>query len=525
VKRQVGMAAALAVALGALPATASAAKFQYGVTSAEATQNSIVLWTRAPRSGKVTVQVAPDRRFRKKQTRIKSQAAKLSHDNTVRIKVTRLKASETYYYRFRQGRSKSPVGTFITAPKASSTKRFRFAYSGDADAQRAQGQTNPFYNNFEVYGRMASERNAFNINLGDTIYSDTEVGSVDPNGAFTPAAPTALTIAEKWAKYKQNLALKNLQTVRSRASMFNHWDDHEFINDFSPPEHGNVIYRAGASAFRDYMPTGFKAKTGLYRHVRWGRNAELFFLDERSFRSEKASANHLCDNPQTGRPDFAPTAPQSTRNTFALVVPSLSQPVSQACIDKIKDPNRSMLGKAQLARFAADIKSSKAKWKIVVNEVPMQQYYIDPYDRWEGYEAERQAVVTTLSSLKNVVVLTTDTHANLYNDIRFQTLEQGGPKNSGVTEMVSGPVATLTFSKEIDRTTNRQGTGAVATNAFLKPPPPNGVGMKCYATDVFSYTEVQVSGAKLVLRPKDINGQNVKNPDDTACGPITLNAK
>jgi alkaline phosphatase D len=511
----VGMAAAFAVALGALPATASAAKFQYGVTSAEATQSSIVLWTRAPKSGKVTVDVAPDRRFRAKQTRHQSQSAKTSHDNTVRIKVTRLKASSTFYYRFRQGASKSAVGSFITAPKASSTKAFRFAYSGDASAQPAQGSSTPFFGTFKVYGRMAAERNAFNINLGDTIYSDPEV----------PNIPTALTVPQKWAMYKQNLALPNLQKVRSQTSMFNQWDDHEFINDFTPPENGNTIYQAGASAFRDYMPTGFKASTGLYRHVRWGKNAELFFLDERSFRSAKASANHVCDNPQTGQPDFAPTAPQSTRNTFALVIPSLAAPVSQACLDKINDPNQTLLGKAQVARFTADIKKSTAKWKVIVNEVPMQQFYALPYDRWEGYAAERTQVLTTLAGLKNVVVLTTDTHANLYNDVRFQTLESGGPKDSGVTEMVTGPVGTKTFSQEIDEATGKQGNGDLATNAFFKPQPPNGVGMKCFQTNLFSYTEVQVSGAKLVLRPKDLNGAAVKNPDNTPCGPFTLTAK
>ena len=512
---KLGIAAACAVALGAVPATASAAKFQYGVASAEATSSSIVLWTRAPKTGKVVVEVAPNRRFAKKQTQRKSQKATASHDRTVRIKATRLKASETYYYRFRQGKSKSAIGSFITAPKASSTKAFRFAYSGDASAQPAQGQSKPFFGNFSVYGRMAAERNAFNINLGDTIYSDPEV----------PNIPTALTVPQKWAMYKQNLALPNLQKVRMETSMFNQWDDHEFINDFTPPENGNAIYKAGASAFRDYMPTGFKASTGLYRHVRWGKNAELFFLDERSFRSAKASANHVCDNPQTGQPDFAPTAPQSTRNTFALAIPSLAQPVSQACLDKINDPSQSMLGRSQLARFTTDVKASTAKWKIIVNEVPMQQFYALPYDRWEGYAAERKQVLTTLAALKNVVVMTTDTHANMYNDVRFQTLEQGGPKDSGVNEMVTGPVGTKTFNKEIDDATGKQGNGDLATNLFFKPQPPNGVGMKCYQTNQFSYTEVQVSGSKLVLRPKDQNGKALKNPDNTACGPYTLTAK
>ena len=70
---------------------------------------------------------------------------------------------------------------------------------------------------------MAAERNHFNINLGDTIYSDSEVGGVPP----------ALTVAAKWAKYKQNLGFAHLRNLRRGTGLYSHWDDHEFINDFS----------------------------------------------------------------------------------------------------------------------------------------------------------------------------------------------------------------------------------------------------------------------------------------------------
>ena len=51
-------------------------------------------------------------------------------------------------------------------------------------------------------------------------------------------------------------------------------------------------------AFRDFEPVTFSADRGIYRTVRWGKNLQMFFLDERSFRSGKASANHVCDNPR-----------------------------------------------------------------------------------------------------------------------------------------------------------------------------------------------------------------------------------
>jgi alkaline phosphatase D len=511
-----------------VPAAAQAKGFRYGVTAAEVRSSSALLWTRADKADKVTLQVSADRKFGNKGDRSATAVAGAAHDNVVQVAVKHLKPGRRYYYRFRQGKgSVSTVGRFKTAPGARQAKTIKFAYSGDADAQKAAGASKPFYNNFQVYKRMASEGNDFNINFGDTIYSDTEVGSTLSNGVFQPAAPTALTLAQKWEKYKQNLALKDLQTVRGETGMYNHWDDHEFINDFTASENGADIYEKGVAAFRDYMPVTYKPSSGIYRTFKWGRNAQVFFLDERSFRSGKADS--ACINPDTNAPDLAPTAPQRVRNTFGVVVPSLRRPVSQQCLDTIRDPSRTMLGKAQLARFENAIKASKAKFKIVMSETPIQQFYALPYDRWEGYEAERQSVLRFLkANVKNAVFLATDTHANLYNDARLSTFpEEGGTVGSGINEMVTGPVATMTFTKEIDGSIGRQGAGDLITSVFFKGQPPNGVGMKCAATDVFSYTEVKVTSKALTLTPKDLNGKPVKEKGggNPRCGPFTIAAK
>jgi phosphodiesterase/alkaline phosphatase D-like protein len=531
VNRATAAAAVAAAGLAALPAGAAAKGFAYGVTASEVSTNSALLWTRADKAGSVTLELSADKKFGNKDDKRKTLKAKAANDNTVQVKMTRLKAGHKYYYyRFRQGKKNvSAKGRFVTAPKANQAKTITFAYSGDADAQRAAGTTNPFYNVFEVYKQMASEGNDFNVNFGDTIYSDTEVGSTVANGSFQPAQATALTVAQKWAKYKQNLALKNLQTVRSSTGMYNHWDDHEFINDFTTGESGTDIYNSGVKAFRTYMPVTYKPSSGIYRSFKWGKNAEVFFLDERSFRSPKAAAGGVCNNPDTGAPDLAPTAPQRVRNAFALVDPSLAQPVAPACLSAIKDPSRSMLGAAQYARFTKAVQASKAKFKIVMNETPIQQFYALPYDRWEGYDAERLKLLTFLkANVKNTVFLTTDTHGNLYNDARLSTFpEEGGPVDSGVKEMVTGPVATMTFAKEIDGATGKQGSGDLVTSLFFKQPPPNGPGMECAATDVYSYTQVKVTSTAVTLTPKDLNGKPVteKGNGNPPCGPFTIAAK
>ena len=524
-------AAALAAAgLAALPAGAHAARgFTLGVASGEVTDDSAVVWAHATKSGTGVVEFSTDRRF---SGAVALQAARVratkSNDNTVQTRLRDLDPDTTYYYRFSLGRNSiSDTGSFRTAPAPNRAKTIEFAWSGDADAQPQPGETKPFWNNFEIYKRMANEKNAFNVNFGDTIYSDTEVGSEQEGGAFQPGAPTAISVKAKWQKYRQNLALRNLQTMRRTGVTYTHWDDHEFINDFSVAENGSKLYRDSVRAFTDYSPVSYNARNGLYRKFRWGKNLEVFFLDQRSFRDAKASQGGVCDNPAgSGSPDLAPTAPQSTRNVFSALVPSLANPAPQACIDRIKDPARTLLGKRQLDGFKRDIRRSNATFKVIMNETPIQQFYALPYDRWEGYEAERQDVLQFLgANVKNVVFLTTDTHANFINDARLRTLEEGGPVNSGITEVVTGPVATKNFGAEIDDSTNSPGSGNALRSAFFKPAPPNGVGMQCAVIDQFSYGQVRVTRNRMTITPKDIAGRPLNEPEGNSCGPVVIDAK
>ena len=250
---------------------------------------------------------------------------------------------------------------------------------------------------------------------------------------------------QKWDAYKINLGQKAWSKARGSTAYYAHWDDHEFINDFSRDESsfplsvGDVnidpetLYKNGVKAFRDYNPIGYKKQTGIYRSVRWGKNLEIFFLDERSFRSSSADYQGQCDNPPgSGNPDIAPTAPENTRDTFSIIAPQLSDPPPPGCVAAINDPSRTMLGSTQLQKFEQAIKSSSATFKVIFNEVPIQQYYALPYDRWEGYEAERQALLTYLrDNVDNAVFMTTDVHANLVNDARFRRSRRAGRSTPG----------------------------------------------------------------------------------------------
>jgi len=520
VRRMVAVLIAVAgVAVIATPAQARVTGFSLGVAAGEVSARSAKIWGHVDGSGRVSAKVALDRRLRTVVARVRLRA-KRSNDGTVQKVIRRLRPGTDYWYRFCHGsRRCSETGAFSTAPSARNSKRIRFAVSGDADPTPLPGESKPFYGTYKAFKAMRRESNDFNVFIGDTIYSDTGV-----------AGPPALTVEQKWAKYAESLGLSNYRKLRASGGLYNHWDDHEFINDFSIPENGETLYRAGVEAFTDYAPVGYSEGRGLYRTFRWGKNVELFFLDERSFRSAKASAGETCDN--TSSPDLAPTTPAGKRALFAILIPSLANPVSQACKDAINDPDRTMLGAAQLRRFLKDVSSSDARWKLIMNETPIQQFYGLPYDRWEGYAYERVKLLKELQErgVENVVFFTTDTHAAFANVVRERTFDDDvAPVNAGAVasdtpyqDYVIGPVATAQFWPEIDSVTGGDGDGELLSQAFFKPDPPNGVGMFCSQGDQNSYAEITAAKRKLKIAYKTETGETVTDVDDTPCGPYVL---
>ena len=246
----VGALIASAFVLLLAPA-ASADSFSLGVAAGEVSPNSAILWGHADQAGETRLEVATDVGFTHIVRSFKVQA-QTANDLTVQRRVEGLQSNTRYWYRFTSGVATSDVGTFVTAPKTNDDASIKFAWTGDYDAESAVGQTQPFWNDFGVFRSMEAEGNDFNVALGDTIYSDSEVpGKLNP---------VALTVAQKWAKYTLNLGQAPLADLRGAAGFYSHWDDHEFINDFSRFENvfssgtidGQQLYDNGVKAFTDY---------------------------------------------------------------------------------------------------------------------------------------------------------------------------------------------------------------------------------------------------------------------------------
>lgn len=509
--------------------------FEFGVAAGDVDSHSAILWAKATRSGMVWLQLSGHGPFRDCGMAAAASQRVLAaqeRDNTVQRRVTGLAPSTRYRYRFCDAHgAASETGEFTTAPDAASPRTIRFAVAGDQDARPSPGQQQPHWSTFDIWDRIRAQGNDFNVLLGDAIYSDTEIPGHE-NADF------ARTLAQKRDLYKLALGLGPWARARGAAAYYGGWDDHEFINDFAPghdvfeaagpvgdPEadpvefppilmDGRELFRRGSQAFREYNPVTHREATGLYRSVRWGKNLEIFFLDERSFRSNEAHYEGACDNPPgSGVRDPVPTAPQALRDAFSVFLPQLAMPVPAECLAAIHDPRRTLLGAAQLARFKREVASSTATFKVVLAHGPIHAFYIDPYDRWEGYPAERDELLHFLrDNVENVVFFSHS--SSMVNNARFTTT--AGPEDSGILDVTVGSVAAATFGDEIATELRSASGGALVHDLIFKPPPPDGVAMQCAAIDQPAYAQVEVSSDRLTIDLLDPENQPVRDTGDSS---------
>lgn len=489
---------AAAVIAGPVPAFSQVALlFPYGVASGDARETSAVLWTRPGRVVPVTVEVSADPRF---GTLVFTRTVTPSPDRdlTVKVLATGLAPATRYHYRFRVGRGAySPEGAFVTAPPADAAADLTFAFSGDTDGTHVGGV--PALS-FALLDTVVAERPDFFVYLGDTIYADS---------GLMPAPAT--TLEGYRAKYKEARSIRELRDLLAGTPVIATWDDHEVENDYDRETVDAARFAVGLRAFQEYMPLAEQPGGRLYRKFRWGRDVELFVLDGRSYRSRHVSKTPACDNPPGSRtPDLAPTLPPPIRAAFAPLVRQMTLPVPPGCLEALADPNRTMLGHAQKRWLLQGLQRSTATWKIVLSQTPIQEFFANPYDRWEGYAAERAEILTSIraGNIRNVVWLSNDTHATLVNDVRLSTFTPPF-ETTGMKEVVTGPIAATPFAQSVAAVAGPAVVPALL--AFLTAPVPQGTGMSCAVMDRYTYAKVEVNARArtLTITPKDAAGRPI----------------
>ncbi len=473
--------------------------FTSGVASGDVTSSTAVLWTRADGGDRLRVEVAHNAEFTALWGGFPVDTS-AARDFTAKVEVTGVDPEARYYYRFIAGTNVSPTGTFVTPPDDDDrpSQPLRFTFSGDSDGSRASDGTSP-YNEFNVLDTAAAEDAAFFLYFGDTIYADR--------------APIATTLDGYRAKYRENRGYAALANILAQTSTFNMWDDHEVVNDFAGTTVDAAMLRDGRQAFREYMPIGGEdSDEQMYRAFRWGADIDLIILDERAYRD--ASAAEACTAAGTGQPDpipglADPAAPEDIRALRAFT--GLPAELPAGCLATINYAARTMLGTEQMEFLRERLSSSDATWKIIVNPVPIQSLFALPYDRWEGYAAERRALLEFIrdENIANVVFLTTDFHANIFGPVRIDPFSDDPPV---AYEAVAGPIATTPLRVDVEDALGEAAAGVL--DSFF-----TGIaGVDCAQLNSYAYGLVELSedGRALTITAKDTSGAELCRKELTA---------
>jgi alkaline phosphatase D len=469
--------------------------FNDGVASGDVTSTRAILWTRVDVADNIKVEGWTNSALSGPKAFIAKMKTSAARDYTVKIDVTGLTPDTHYWYRFRKDEDFSPVGTFKTAPDSNTAANLKLDYTGDSDVVKVNGV--PSFNDFPVLNALKNENPDAWVYLGDTIYGDS---------AFRPGGP-ATTLDDYRGLYQEGRTFPNLTNLLASTSTYALADDHEVYNDYDAQTVDPARYAAGRQAFLEWMPireTGLPhdpscAGDPLYRKFSWGKDVDIFILDERSCRSQEALGPCLTGS---GSPDLAPTLPQNVRMAFPFSLFLTPQP-PPGCVAALNNPSRTLLGPVQKAQFKQDLLNSTAQYKLIVNEDPIQQFFVLPYDRWEGYPAERSEILNFIrnNGIDNTLFLTTDTHATLQNHV---FIDHFSDPSTISNEMVTGPIATDTFQAQVLATAGQLGLFGINI-AFNTT-----TGMQCRNLNQNSYATVDVtSGGTTTITSKDDQGSPV----------------
>jgi alkaline phosphatase D len=403
---------------GAVLPPASAA-FLHGVASGDPLTDRVILWSRVTADAETVgagralavdwlVSLATDLSAPVQSGRFLTDAAR---DYTVKVDPAGLASYTTYYYQFSVTQAdgtvvKSPIGRTKTAPKAGEADRLRFVSAS------CQNYTFGYFNS---HGAIALKPDIdAMLFLGDYIYetggSSSEFRAHDP-------AHEILTLADYRQRHAQYKTDPDLQACHRQHPFICVWDDHETTdNSYSTGANNHTEGAEGVwknregwaiRAYFEWMPVrdnpdmSFDSPNGegllpeghgsIQRRLAYGDLVDLIMLDTR-------------------------LAGRVVQDGTALVT-----------------EEHTILGKPQREWFLQQLSASRARWKIVGQQVNFAPLKVLPLpeaqggtylneDAWDGYRFDRNAVMQHLKSnaISDVVFLSGDIHSVIAMDLPIE---------------------------------------------------------------------------------------------------------
>jgi alkaline phosphatase D len=321
----------MVMVIGALmPSPASAAtlateplRLTHGIASGDVTATAAVIWVRANRAAQMVVEYTPASTVSSLPLRQVGPLVDARDDFTGKVVLQRLTPDTQYRYwvhfvAIGEGAEVvSDPGQFRTTPADGTARALTFVWWGDLGGQ--------FYcrdpeHGYAIFTQMAQVTPDIAIASGDSIYADGTCPAVTsrrdhPKNSLSPdpaiAAHQLISVADpRWrtegevltayrAKWKYNLEDEAYRRFRAQIPQVYQWDDHEVVNDWYPRD-GRIGAIRGTQdmrpisalsgpalkSFFEYTPVRPDAEGRIYRSLRFGTLAELFILDDRSYRDD-----------------------------------------------------------------------------------------------------------------------------------------------------------------------------------------------------------------------------------------------
>jgi alkaline phosphatase D len=467
-------------------------RITHGIASGDVTATEVVIWARANRAAQMVVEYTPAPAVRWPPLRQVGPLVEARDDFTGKVVLQGLMPDTRYVYWVRFSVSTegvaivSEAGQFRTAPADGTARALSLVWWGDVGGQDYCRDPERGYALFTQMARVTPDVAIAN---GDAVYTDYACPPVTtlpdhPRNLLSPDPETAayqllvatdprFTTAEEVvtafrAKWKYNLEDEAYRRFRAQTPHLYQWDDHEVLNDWSPGEEHvgalrgtldarpmSALVEPARQSFFAYTPIRPDAEGRIYRSFRWGTLAELFILDERSYRDD----NILPDGGST----------------------VLDVRLRNGERRRLTGKPKSLLGAVQRDWLLNSLREAQARgvlWKIIASddplstvtgsyqlfapEGPMTALY-QVRDGWAagaklntdtdgnqdnplGFESELRSILAFLKAegIRNVVWLATDVHF-----ARFLRYEPGGELTGLVFhEFLAGPASAISLTPQ-----------------------------------------------------------------------------